>query len=151
MIHNKLVTLITTRSSGSSYLNKVELMNGCIALGHSNTFIPSTLGGSCYDKDTGGVNQDQLKHNLELAITAYISRVSGCKCGDAVVSLYEGDRSNERLGKRDRLNIFLKGSQAAKETLQQDYPLDFAHFQKVWDLRQRHMVQGLPSQYVFFF
>ncbi len=147
LMHNKLVTLVTTRSSGSSYLNKVELMNGCIALGHSNTFIPSTLGGPCFDKDTGAVSQDKLKHNLELAITAYISRVNGCKCGDTVVKLYEGVRSSERLSKRGRLNTFLKGSLSSKEVLKRDYPEDFTYFQKVWDLRRRHMVEGL---YIFF-
>ena len=41
----KVATLVTSRSSGSSYLNRVELQNGCLSLGHSNTFIPSTLGG----------------------------------------------------------------------------------------------------------
>ena len=39
----RLATLVTTRSSGSSYLNRVELQNGCLSLGHANTFIPSTL------------------------------------------------------------------------------------------------------------
>ena len=95
MLNNKVATIVTTRSSGSSYLNKVELMNGCISLGHSGTFIPSTLGGSCIDKSTGVVDQEKLKHNLELAISAYISRVNGCKCGDTVVNLYEGDKSTE--------------------------------------------------------
>lgn len=31
-------TLVTTRSSGSSYLNRVELQNGCLSLAHSNLF-----------------------------------------------------------------------------------------------------------------
>ena len=47
---NKVATLLTSRSSGSSYLNRVELQNGCLSLGHANTFIPSTMGGSCIDK-----------------------------------------------------------------------------------------------------
>jgi len=38
----KIVTLVTTRSSGLSFLNRVELQNGCLSLGHANTFIPST-------------------------------------------------------------------------------------------------------------
>ena len=45
----KVATLITTRSSGSSYLNRVELQNGCLSRGHSGTFIPSTMAGSCMD------------------------------------------------------------------------------------------------------
>ncbi len=42
----KLATLVTTRNSGSSYLNRVELQNGCLSLGHANTVIPSTIAGS---------------------------------------------------------------------------------------------------------
>ena len=40
------VTLVTTRCSGDSFLNRVELQNGCLGRGHSNLFIPSTLLGS---------------------------------------------------------------------------------------------------------
>lgn len=36
--------LVSCRNSGASYLNRVELQNRCLALGH---VIPSTLGGSC--------------------------------------------------------------------------------------------------------
>ena len=43
----KLVTLVTTRSSGSSYMNHVELQNGCLTRAHSSVFIPSTIHGSC--------------------------------------------------------------------------------------------------------
>ena len=46
LIKNKAATFVTTRSSGSSFLNHVELQNGCLSLGHSNTFIPSTLAGT---------------------------------------------------------------------------------------------------------
>ena len=38
--HGKKCTLVTSRFAGGSYLNKVELQNGCLALGHSNLFIP---------------------------------------------------------------------------------------------------------------
>ena len=69
----KIATLVTSRSSGSSYLNRVELQNGCLSLGHSNTFIPSTLGGSCIDKLTGKINEAKLCENLDLAIDAYIN------------------------------------------------------------------------------
>ena len=49
-------TLVTCRNSGASYLNRVELQNGCLALGHANLFIPSTLGGSCVDSATGKID-----------------------------------------------------------------------------------------------
>lgn len=41
------VTLVSARNGGASYLNRVELQNGCLSLAHANVFIPSTLGGSC--------------------------------------------------------------------------------------------------------
>ena len=71
----KVATMVTTRCSGSSYLNRVELQNGCLSLGHSNTFISSTLGGSCLNQETGEIDDTKLKKNLQLAITAYINRV----------------------------------------------------------------------------
>ena len=55
------VTLVTARSSGASYLNRVELQNGCMALAHANLFIPSNLNGSCFDPETGKVDQERLK------------------------------------------------------------------------------------------
>ena len=41
----------------SSYLNHVELQNSCLALAHANLFIPSTLGGTCMDSNTGKINK----------------------------------------------------------------------------------------------
>ena len=43
----RVATLITTWSSRSSYLTKVELHNGCSSLGHASYFILSTLAASC--------------------------------------------------------------------------------------------------------
>ena len=76
---------MTTRSSGSSYLNRVELQNGRLSRGHSNTFILPTLGGSCYDESTGSVDRSKLARNMDLAIDAYISRVNGCSCGEITI------------------------------------------------------------------
>lgn len=39
------ITMVTSRCSGDSYLNRVELQNGCLSKGHANMFIPSTLCG----------------------------------------------------------------------------------------------------------
>ena len=71
LLKNKVATVVTTRSSSSSYLNRVELQNGCLSLGHSGTFIPSTLAGSCMDPNTGEVDNSKLKENMSLAIDAY--------------------------------------------------------------------------------
>lgn len=97
-------------SSGSSYLNRVELQSGCLSLGHSNLFIPSTLAGVCTDPDTGATNEELLRKNLNLAITAYINRVDGCPCGDTTIRLYRGADSSECHQVRDKLFTFLKGS-----------------------------------------
>ena len=43
LLRAKVVTLVTNRSSGSSYLNRVELQNGCLSCAHCNLFISSTL------------------------------------------------------------------------------------------------------------
>ena len=89
------VTLLSSRSSGSSYLNRVELQNGCLAQGHSNLFIPSTLNGPCFNEETGKIDKDKLQANMESAMDVYISRVSGCPCGDTVINLFKGADSSE--------------------------------------------------------
>ena len=48
-----IATLVSARSSGASYLNRVELQNGCMALVHANLFIQSTLCGSNIDQSSG--------------------------------------------------------------------------------------------------
>ena len=88
LLRNKMATLVTTRSSGSSYLNRVELQNGCLSRGHSSTFIPSTLAGPCMDPNTGTLDNSKLQESMNLAIDAYISRVDGCPCGDSVIRLF---------------------------------------------------------------
>ena len=60
-----IALLVTSRSSGSIYLNRVELQNGCLALAHSNLFIPSTLGGSCFSE--GKVDINEYERNMDLA------------------------------------------------------------------------------------
>ena len=45
------VTMVTSRCSGDSSFNRVELQNGQTSLGHSNLFIPSMLNGPHTDDD----------------------------------------------------------------------------------------------------
>ena len=148
--HGKVATLITSRCSGSSYLNRVELQNRCLSLGHSNTFIPSTLGGSCIDPDTGKINQDKLKENLNLAISAYMSRVDGCPCGETNIKLVRGSNSDTLQLTNESLLIYLKGSKKSKDILKTDMPTLYDRFDEVWKVRNRHMVKGLPQSYIFF-
>lgn len=95
LLKNKVATIVTTRSSGSSYMNHVELQNGCLSRGHSNTFILSTLAGSCIDPNSGTTDEERLKDNTSLAINAYISRMDGCPCGNPKIHLYCGADSGE--------------------------------------------------------
>lgn len=146
----KIATLITTRSSGSSYLNRVELQNGCLSLGHSNTFVPSTLSGSCIDQETGKVHVGKLRENLGLAISAYISRVNGCPCGDTTIQLYEGSTVDDYHNTSEKLDVFLKGSNKQKMTLKKESTSLYNHFNIMWDIRMRHIVKDLPSAYIFY-
>ena len=142
LTQSKAVTLVTSRSSGSSYLNRVELQNGSLSLGHANTFIPSTLNGSCMDQTTGSVDQEKLKQNLNLAISAYISRVDGCACGNGTIKLFRGSDSIEFQAISGHLDIFLKGSKKQREELCTQHPDVFEQFSKVWNVRKKHMVKG---------
>ena len=149
-MQQKVATLVTTRSSGSSYLNRVELQNGCLSLGHANLFIPSTLNGPCIDLNTGEINLQKLKANLSNAIDVYIDRVDGCPCGSTAIKLYCGIDAAQELEDRDKLLVFLKGSKKQKDQLCKDDPELFSEFQKVWDVRNVHFIHELPSQYIFF-
>ena len=123
----------------------MELQNGCLSLGHSNTFIPSTLGGSCIDKLTRKINEAKLCENLNLAIDAYINRVDECPMGDTT-KLYKGSQCREN---DEGLDMFLKCSKKQREQLKQDKPDLFSHYSKIWDIRKRHMVPDLPSNYIY--
>ena len=144
-----MVTLLSSRSSGSSYLNKVELQNGYLGLGHANLFIPSTLNGSAYNSETGSLDMEKVKTNLELATDVYIECVNCCPYGQTVIHLYRGADSSDLQERRKDLNIFLKGSRKKKEQLRKQKPELYEYFRKVWDVRQRHEVPGLPSQYLY--
>lgn len=143
------VLILTTRDSGSSNKNRVELQNGCLALAHSNLFIPSTLNGSCLDSQSGNVDEGKLKQNLSDAIDVYISRVNKCPCADTVVHLYKGTESSEIQGLRTMVKTFLKGKPSLKEKHKEEYPKEYQRIEDVWNLRARHLVPGLPDKYVF--
>ena len=83
-----LATLVSARCSGCSYLNRVELQNGYLALAHMNLFIPSTLNGSCMDSNTGEIDQVKLKANLQAAADVYVERCNHAPCGDTQIALF---------------------------------------------------------------
>ena len=142
-------TSITTRHSGGSYLNPVELMNGCLALAHSNMFIPSTLGGPVYAEN--GMNQDQLKINLNLAADVYISRVNNAPCGGAKIQLHKvracDDEATSLLNRRDVLLTFLNGKPDEKMALKHRQPELYGQFEEVWKVLSNHCRKDVPRKY----
>ena len=140
------VTLVTARSSGTSYLNRVELPNGCMALAHANLFIPSNLNGSCFDPETGKVDQERLKRNMDQATEIYISRCNHALCGDTVIHLFKGADSSANQQLASDVLVYIKGTASQKNTLKQNKPERWTFIE---DVRARHMTLGLPSQYVF--
>lgn len=82
----RTATLVTARSSGSSFLNRVEFQNGCLTRGHANLFIPSTLNG--YPIIHGILDEDILKSNLKAAIDVYINQVNKSTCGKTDTSVF---------------------------------------------------------------
>ena len=142
------VTLVTTRSSGDSFLNRVELQNGCLSKGHSNLFIPSTLGGEPYNED-GQFEPDKHKDNMKKALEMYIERVNGTPCMNTSIQLYQGATDSNLTERRNRLLIFLKGSAKAKAELKEKNPKEYHYYEKVWKVRHNHMDRTLPSKYIF--
>ena len=102
--------LVTTRHSGGSYLNRVELLNGCLANAHSNLFIPSTIGGPCN-------STEQLDQNLNLAIDVYVKKVNGASCGNGTITLLKGSLecfAKHAKDRRSKLVTFIRGTKKEK-------------------------------------
>ncbi len=136
-------TLVTTRHSGGSYLNRVELTNGGLTNAHANLFIPSTLSGSNFD-DSGRVDPAKLQENMKLATEVYINRVQGAPCSGTTVLLKAGEQDEYYSGRRQNLLTFLKGSQKAKSALKEE---DIKYFTEIWSVASRHSNKNLPKQY----
>ena len=92
LLEEKVATTAMTRHSGGSYLNRVEMQNGCLALAHSNLFILSTLTGS--NNSSTGIDTERLLTNLDNAINVYIDRVNGAPCGQSPITLFKGAKVN---------------------------------------------------------
>ena len=107
--------MVTSRNSCASYLNRVELQNGFLALGHGNLFIPSTLHGS-YRLQSGQINQELLERNLNAAIDVYIDRVDGTPCANTNIHLFKGADSSSEKVESDLLRIFLREPKRQRES-----------------------------------
>lgn len=142
------LTMVTSRNSGASYRNRVELQNGCQALAHANLFIPSTLNGSCLN-GSGGIDKDVLEKNLDSAIDVYISRVDGAPCSSTSIHLYKGRKSDMFQKENDLFKVFLRGTKQAKEDLMKTNPDLYAKFERVWGVRDMHLAKSYPHKYIF--
>lgn len=114
-----LCTVVSARYSGGSYLNKVELQNGCLALGHSNVFIPSTNHGS-NQGDDGLLCKEKLKKHLDAVAEVYITTISGSPCFGTKIHLIKGatdEVSKLYCDRRSKLLTFQRGSKKAKKKL----------------------------------
>ena len=142
------VTMVTTRCSGDSYLNRVELQNGCLSKGHSNTFIPSTLCGSPYNSE-GGLDEQKYKANMSAAVNQYIERVDGTACMKTNIHLMRGAEGHIFTTRRSQLLTFLKGKKEDKEKLRRNNPTLFKYFTEIWQVRNNHIDESFPPNYVF--
>lgn len=79
------------------------------------------------------------------------SRVSGIPCGDTLIYLYKGADFNEFQCMRKDIQIFLKGSKKKEGQLKQEKPAIYSSFQRIWDVKQRHMVTDLPPPNTYLF
>ena len=132
---------------GGSYLNAVELMNGCLAVAHSNLFIPSTLGGAV--NTATGFDETQLIQNLDLASDVYISRVQGAPCGEAKIQLFKeacDEAAKALVDIRNLLLVYLSGKKEQKEELKKNNQKLHDHFESVSKVLQNHK-QDLPPKY----
>ena len=127
-------TVVSARCSSSSFLNRVELQNRCLSLGHANLFIPSTLSGSNIDPQTGKINKEQYKRNMDLATEVYINGVNDSPCGETAIKLYKGADSSHYQERCPLLLKFLKGSKQEKHRLKQEHEQLYDYFSKIWKL-----------------
>ena len=114
------------------------MLNGCLALGHTNLFIPSTLGGSPYNPDTGLLDMERVKKNLDMATSVYIECVNRSPCGETVIHLFKGADSSSLQLQREHLLVYLKGSRKKKLELKQKEPELYSYFEHISDIRRRH-------------
>lgn len=132
------ITMVTTRCTGDSFLNRVELQNGSLSSYH--LVIPSTLCGSHF-KGNGRVNKEKFDENMSAAIRQYITRVDGTPCMKTAIHLIKGPEKGKNVSRRKELLIFLKGSKKAKEELKKNNPSLYNYFKKVWDTRNYHLMK----------
>ena len=110
----------------------MELQNGCLAVAHANTYIPSTLHGSNFS-ESGELDYQKLENNLMTA-AVYISRCDRAPFANSMIHLIKGsknDLSNKFQERRLLLIKFLNGTKKQKKVLKIEQPTLYDYFQKI--------------------
>ena len=81
----------------------------------------------------------------------YIERCNRAPCGDTQIVLFQGADSSKLQEAHPDLMTFLKGSSKTKTKLKKEKAELYAQFEKIWAVREWHVVKELPSQYIYFF
>jgi hypothetical protein len=143
------VELVTSRYSGGSNLNRVELQNRCESKARAGLFIPSTLNGSNLGVSSGEVHNDQLRRNMLDAVDVYMSRVGGTPCGDTTIKLFPGNENKGYQDLGEKFCIVLKGNKGQKQKLKEEFPNEFAYIQKLLQIQKNHINRTIPCHYIF--
>ena len=139
---------MTSRQSGGSNLNRVELQNGCEVKARSSLFIPSTLNGLNSDK-SGSVDESKLKKNLSDAIDVYISRVDGAPRRDTNIRLYRGANSEGNQLLSGFVKSFLNSSKKQRRMLELKHPDEYRMINRIWDIRNSHINKLVLQRNIF--
>lgn len=59
--------------------------------------------------ESGQIDQDMLKRNLDAAIDVYLERVDGAPCADTEIHLFKGADSASERAESELLKIFFEG------------------------------------------
>ena len=127
----------------------MELQNGCLAVAQANLFIPSNLNGSCFDSDTGKLDNERLQKNMTRATEIYVERVNEAPCGTTNIHLYAGSELLDSLKLRGHVLTYLKENKMQKEQLKRENPAIYEFIEKAWSIRLKHGILNLPVQYCF--
>ena len=109
-------TLVTTRNSGASCFNLVELQNGVVGRAHAKLLIPSTLCGSA-ETESRRISQERLQENKEAAVQVYLDRVNEIPFGSSVIRMYRrttDQQATQMKQERTDLLVFLRGTKSGK-------------------------------------
>ena len=116
-------------------------------MSHKSIYTLS-LAGSPYNPDTGLLDMERVRENLDLATSVYIDGVNHNPCGETVIHLFKGADSSSLQQQRKHLLVYLKGSRKKKLELKNE-PQLYSYFNRIANIRQRHEIKDLPSQYIF--